>query len=335
MTQALLDLAPLALAPIDRIGFDIGFDHAHHALVPPPELLQRPTSVGQGWMAGRAVYGRRTKQSQRSTRLWLGLRLQAWREGLGFDPQQLTQQQIAQLHTSTCPVRRTPLGGASGHADAAVIDRLDPLQGYAAGNLIMLSFEASRMWVGVDSAQARRLARRCETEASGRSLDRGQSGGLDAGGWWRVAVLRSLATRLPFHQVVELPLAVWPPAQARLVNPAQRLQALVSAQFSAAGFSIRTRRLSALLPAGPLRHDFNLFVAALAARVLEAEGGPTLLTVVQAWLHERVQRRWQHFMLSLGAAGCQALLDSVQVGHPHLRAAPAESAESSADQLAG
>ncbi|MEO5733040.1 MAG: hypothetical protein ABIN96_04660 [Rubrivivax sp.] len=303
MNQALLDLDPLALAPIDPIGFDIGFDHAHHGLVPPPELLQGQTAVGQGWLAGKAVYGRRAVQTARNTRLWLALRLRAWEEGMGFDPQQLTRLQLAQIEASTCPVRRTPLGGARGHADAAVIERLDPLQGYRAGNLVMMSVAASRAWQGISSLQARRLARRCEGEATGGSIN-----GLDSAGWWRVAVLRTLATRLPFHQVVEIPLALWPPAQVAIANPAQRLQALVTAQFGSAGFSTRTRRLAALLPEGSLRHDFNLFVAALAPRVLEADGRSALRAVEDAWLNERVQRRWQHFMLSLGEAGCEALL---------------------------
>jgi hypothetical protein len=34
--------------PADRIGFDIGWDHAHHGLVPPAELLHPGTPVHAG-----------------------------------------------------------------------------------------------------------------------------------------------------------------------------------------------------------------------------------------------------------------------------------------------
>ena len=68
--------------------------------------------------------------------------------------------------------------------------------------------------------------------------------------------------------------------------------------------------MAALLPEHTLRHDFNLFVGAIAPRVLEA--GPDTRSVRRAledaWLHERVQRRWQHFVFSLGEAGVEALL---------------------------
>jgi len=50
--------------PADRIGFDIGWDHAHHGLVPPAELLHQGTPVMQGWLAGKAVFGRGARGGQ-------------------------------------------------------------------------------------------------------------------------------------------------------------------------------------------------------------------------------------------------------------------------------
>ena len=52
----------------DQAGFQIGWDHAHHGLVPPAGLLLDGTPIGQGWRAGRAVFGRRTLD-RKSTRL--------------------------------------------------------------------------------------------------------------------------------------------------------------------------------------------------------------------------------------------------------------------------
>ncbi len=60
MNQATLELDRTDADTFDRAGFDIGWDHAHHGLVPPAELMHADTPVCQGWMAGRAVFSRRT-----------------------------------------------------------------------------------------------------------------------------------------------------------------------------------------------------------------------------------------------------------------------------------
>jgi hypothetical protein len=289
---------------VDGVGFDIGWDHAHHGLVPPPELLLDGTPLGQGWRAGKAVFGRRTLATTRATRQWLALRTLAWRQGVHFETAQLNAHYVAQLHTDTCPVLRHPLGGAPGDADAAVIERLNPQAGYAAGNLALLSLRATSARHGLDVAEAVRRARRAT--ASGEPVE-----GLDAACWWRLAVLQSFATPLPFHESARLPLAVLPPNRVRLLNAAQGLQALVTLQFTTPGWSTRTRALAALLPEHTLRHDFNLFVGALAPRVLEAGSDPRTVrrALEDAWLQDRVQRRWQHFVLSLGEAATEALLE--------------------------
>ena len=307
MNQALLDLDPLALAPLDRTGFDIGWDHAHHGLVPPPQWHSRTTPISQGWSAGKAVYGRRTTRTSRATRDWLALRLQAWSAGVVFDREQVTPDFLSRLDTLRCPVRRSALGGPANQADALVIERLNPEAGFVAGNLVVMSQAAQQCCQGIDSLQARRLARRCEVEG-------GQVDGLDAGGWWRVAVLRSFVTVLPFHEAARLPLAVLPSDSLRPVNAPQRLQALVTKQFSAPGWAARARAMASMLPEHTLRHDFNLFVGALAPRLLEAAGGDWRSALEDAWLTERVQRRWQHLLMSLGESSCLALLECAESG---------------------
>ena len=106
-----LDASPHAAA-VDRSGFEIGWDHAHHGLAPPPELLLDGTPVGQGWLAGKAVYGARTLGCTRHTRLWLQLRVEAWRMGVAFEGQQLTPNYLAQIQTARCPVTRALMQGA-------------------------------------------------------------------------------------------------------------------------------------------------------------------------------------------------------------------------------
>jgi hypothetical protein len=263
--------------------------------------------VTQGWMAGKAVFGRRTLATTRHTRQWLALRLLAWRRGLTFEGGQVNANYLAQIHVEHCPVTRELLGGAAGQPEAAVVQRLNPQAGFAAGNLAVMSQLAAQARQGVDMMQAVRQARALEAQGAGAAA----VGGLDAGGWWRLAVLQSFATPLPFHEAARLPLAVLPPNRVRLLNAAQGLQALATMLFAAPGWSARCRDLAALLPAHTLRHDFNLFVGALAPRVLEAgRDAPSLRRALEdAWLQERVQRRWQHLVLSLGEAATEQLLE--------------------------
>ncbi len=287
----------------DPTGFDIGWEHAHHGLVPPAELLLDGTAIGQGWRAGRAVFGRRTLGTGRHTRAWLALRIQAWRQGIAFDKLQVNPAYLAQLDTARCPVLRTALGGPAGHADAACIERLNPQAAYAAGNLVLMSHRAALARRQVDVLGALHRAR--AAERGGEPVD-----GLDAGAWWRLAGLQACTTPLPFHEAARLPLAVLPPNRVRLLNAAHGLQALITRLFLRPGWSTRTRALAQWLPSHTVRPDFNLFVGALAPRVIEAGTDPLVLrhALEDAWLQERVQRRWQHFVLSLGEAGTEALL---------------------------
>jgi hypothetical protein len=312
-TEPKMNQTPLALEAIlpkacrteaDHIGFDIGWDHAHHGLVPPPELLLDGTPLGQGWRAGRAVFGRRTWATQRATRQWLALRTLAWRRGIDYETRQLGADDLAQIQTERCPVLRSALGGAAGQAAAAVFERLNPQVGYAAGNVAMMSAAAVQARAGVDVLDSMRRANRIAAGAAPQD-------GLEAAAWWRLAALRSYATPLPFHEAARVPMAVLPPKRVLLLNAPQALQALLTLQFTAPGWSARTRAIADLLPAHTLRHDYNLFIGAMAPRVLEAGLQPAAVRVAleDAWLHERVQRRWQHLVLSLGEAATTALLD--------------------------
>ena len=317
------DACSLPEGSIERIGFDIGWDHARHGLVPPPELLIEGTPLGQGWRTGKAVFGGRTLPAPRSTRQWLALRIGAWRRGIAFETQQLTPHYLSQIESDHCPILRTPLGGAAGQADAPVVERLNRQAGYAAGNVALMSQRAVRAREGVDLIEALRRARRIESGAA--PID-----GLDAAAWIRLAVLGSMSTTLPFFEAARLPLAVLPPNRVRLLNAPQGLQALLTLQFAAPGWSARTRSIAALLPEHTHRQDFNLFVGAIAPRVLEAETfGPALRWALEdAWLHERVQRRWQHFVHSLGDAGTATLLErAATLGLANVRTLQHESAQ--------
>ena len=308
MNQATLDLDTLQAQAGDHTGFELGWDHAHHGLVPPAGLLLDGTPIGQGWRAGKAVFGRRTLAATRQVRLWLQLRTQAWRLGLAFEDHQVTPNYLAQIEVGHCPVMRQPLGGALAGDDTPTVTRLNQAAGYAAGHLAVLSARAARQLAteGLDARCALRRAARLDAgiEATpvGWSVDQA----------WRAAVLASFTTALPFAEALRVPLRVLPPNRVRVLNAVQGLQVLLTLQFASPGWSQRLRAMADQLPHPALRPDFNAFVGALAPRLLEA--GPladtrsTRRALEDAWRDARLNRRWQQLTLALGETGVQTLL---------------------------
>jgi len=296
-------------SPLDRIGFDIGFDHARHALVPPAELMLDGTAVCQGWRAGRALFGLRTPAGPRGLRQWLALRLQAWREGVEFEMQQVTPHHLLQIETPVCPVTRVLLGGALQGDAAPVVTRLREDAGYAAGNLVLLSRAAARAKAGRTAAQ---VMAHTERLARDGVAEDGLQDGMDLAAWRRLATLMSLAVQAPAAVSARIPLFVLPPNRVRVLNASQGLQALFTLRLQAAGWSHRARAIADLLPRSELRHDFNLFVGALAARLMAipCDATPRMLRWAQedAWTDGRVQRRWSQFAVQLGIDEAEALL---------------------------
>ena len=312
MNQTLLalDLPSAAGAGVpdaaDRVGFDIGWDHARHGLVPPPQLMLDGTPISQGWRAGRAVFGRRLRATGRGVRQWLDLRLRAWREGAGFEELQVTPHYLTQIETPHCPVTRAPRGGAPDSDDAPVIVRLRHDAGYAAGHLVVLSRRAAMAHRGRPAAQLLQIARQAARDPAAAP------DGLDADQWARLAALASLVVELPQAMAARIALRVLPPNRVRVLNPAQGLQVLLTLRLQAAGWSRRARAVAELLPRPELRHDFNLFVGALAARLMaipaDADARAQRWALEDAWACGRVQRRWEQFAVQLSAAEAEALL---------------------------
>lgn len=327
MDQATFDFDPLAAEACDRTGFEIGWDHAHHGLVPPAGLLLDGTPIGQGWRAGKAVFGRRTLAATRTVRQWLALRIEAWRHGIAFEGTQVTAHYLGQIDTPHCPVTRRPLGGAGGHADAPVVARLNGAGGFAAGNLALLSRAAAAALDGIDAREALRRAARVDA-----GID-APPPGLAVADSWRLAVLASFATPLPFAEAVRVPLRALPPNRVRVLNAVQGLQVMVTLLFAAPGWSARVRTLAGLLAAAEWRHDFHLFVGAIAARLpaAGADARDTRRALEDAWACERVARRWQAFALALGEAAIEHLLErAAQAGLAGVRTvvhAPAAATE--------
>ena len=318
MNQALLsldiDLPPShrPASATDRTGFELGWDHAHHGLVPPAGLLLAGTPVSQGWLAGKAVFGRRTLLSTRPLRVWLRLRTEAWLAGLDFDAASITPLWLAQIEPTHCPVTRQRLGGAAGAADAPVTVMLPGPAGCVAGKLLVLSQRAAAALDKVRQCVGKVLAETRLVESGTRPA----LPGLNSEETLRLASLMGLSTALPHIDAARLPLRVLPPPHLCPCNVAQQLQALLTLQFMRPGWSERLRTLADHLPEvssqATLRHDFNLFVGALAPRLLAAGPGAdtraTQMALEDAWGDARVQRRWLQLALQLGAEGSALLL---------------------------
>ncbi len=290
----------------EHIGFELGWDYAHYHVTPPAPYAQEPSPLRNGWLAGQAVFGLRTLEPTRHVRKWLQLRLHAWLRGRSIELLQVTPYYLQQIDVRYCPITRTPLSTASMQGSDASVDRVRSDAGYAAGNLAVMSTQANHAKAAYGFRDALQFVRQIE---AGRLAD---IDGLSAEQWSRVAVLCSLVEPLPHEEACALPLLVLPPNRVRLFNPAQALQAFISQQFLAAGWSHRIARLEDLLPGKAVKRAFQTFFHALLPRVLEVgnTASPQMLrwAIEDAWRNPLTLQRWIAFSRLLTAAQCEALV---------------------------
>jgi hypothetical protein len=288
-------------------AFALGWDYAHHGLVPPAEQLLPGHPLREGWQAGRAAFGSRTLRGSRAVQQWLALRLAAWLEGQAFEDVQVTPNFLAQILTRRCPITRAEL--AEGEA---VVERINHRAGHAAGNLVALSPVARAAKGGKRWDEARLSA---VLAAARQAEGAGPVEGLGSNEWARLATLMSFATPLPHELAASLPLRVLPPNRVRLINPIQGLQALITLQLTHSGFAVRIAQLVSLLPGLEIRRDFHLFFHSLLPRAWRG-GRPESVEVMRerledAWGDADVLRRWQRFASQLSAEQADALVQKL------------------------
>jgi hypothetical protein len=294
---------------MDRTGFEIGWDHAHHRLTPPLRHLHDHNPVRQGWDSGRAAFGARTLARSAAVRQWLALRLQAWEQGQVFEDVQVNPSFLARIDADACPVSRQPLTLCADRDSDAVVTRLNPAAAYAAGNLVVLSRRVveARMEAGV----APRAAVDAGPPAAAPS-DSAQPAALSADERARLATLASFATPLPHVRAALLPLRALPPNRVRVINPVQALQVMLTLQFTQAGYARRLLGLAALMPGSEARQAFQIFMHTLLARRLavgpRASTAELRLALEDSWADTLVLRRWARLAGRLDAAACELLL---------------------------
>lgn len=290
----------------EQIGFELGWDYAHHGVLPPAPYAQEPSPVRDGLLAGQATFGARTLQATRHVRKWLQLRLHAWLRGRSVELVQVTPRYLQLIDAEHCPITRAELSTATLEASDASVDRVRNDAGYAAGNLAMMSRKANHAKAALGFREVLQVV------AAAEARNRDGIDGLTAAQWARVAVLCSFVQPLPHAEAAALPLLVLPPNRLRLFNPVQALQAFVSRQLLAPGWSQRVSRFEALLPGKPARRAFQMFFHALLPRVLEAgrNTAPHELrwAIEDAWRHPLVLSRWTAFAETLTPGQCEALV---------------------------
>lgn len=320
----------------EHIGFELGWDYAHHRLSPPAPYGLDPSPLFSGLLAGQAAFGARTLQPTRFVRKWLQLRLNAWLRGRSVELFQVTPHYLQQIDVSHCPVRRVTLSSATLEGSDASVDRVRNDAGYAAGNLAVMSAQANHAKAAYGYRDAMKFALALEagkhpgvggkslksTPVSGMSLGSKPVGGLHgltASQWARVAVLCSFVEPLTHEEACGLPMLLLPPNRLHLLNPAQALQAFVSQQLLKAGWSQRVSRMETLLPGKPTRRAFRDFFHALLPRVLEAgrtqEVHRARWAIEDAWRNPLVLARWSAFARQLSAAQCEALIVRASARH--------------------
>lgn len=309
MTTAAHDdlFASTTLTLHEQIGFELGWDYAHHGLQPPAPYALGSSPLRHGLLAGQATFGARTLAPTRHVRKWLQLRLHAWLRGRSVELMQVTPRYLQLIDASHCPVTRVPLSTATLEASDASVDRVRNDAGYAAGNLAVMSRKANQAKAAHGFRAALRIVRDLELG------NRDGVDGLNAAQWARVAVLCSFVEPLDHDEAAALPLLVLPPNRLRLFNPVQALQAFVSRQLLVPGWSQRIARFEALLPGKPSRRAFQMFFHALLPRVLEAgrqtSAHEARWAVEDAWRNALVMKRWTAFARLLSAAQCESLVE--------------------------
>ena len=296
----------------EHIGFELGWDHAHHDVTLPAPHAQDPSPLRHGWMAGVAAFGARTLTATPAVRQWLHLRLHAWLCGRNVELFQVTPQHLQRLAVSHCPITRQALDHPTDADQHPSINRVHNDAGYAAGNLAMMSARAHLAKAAHGFKSALAMARQLEATSEHSNSGTQTQSGLSAQQWSRLAVLCSYVEPLPHARAAELPLLVLPPNRLRLFNPVQALQAFLGQQLLKSGWSQRINAFEALLPSAPVRRAFRAFFHTWLPRVLEAgrSGDPQQArwALEDAWRHARVMQRWVRFATLLDAPQCEALL---------------------------
>jgi hypothetical protein len=311
----------------DAAGWRVGWEHARHRIAPPADHLHAGNPVREGWQAGKQAFGARALAPSRAARLWLALRLQAWRDGRAVDELLVTPRLVARIDAARCPVTREPLRDPLGTPTPhdAVVVSLGEGGAVAPGSLLVVSLLAAQALADVGVADA--LSRAAGLTAGPASAAPAGSGaahpavgiGLDAAAWRRLAALLVLAA--PANSAgarawpAGEPLPLLPPPRLCVRHPQAALQVLLTQLFVGPAWARRIAELAALLPSTALRRPYFLLMNALLSRRMSTrpdDGAERQREILeQAWAHPVVRARWQALTRTLTDAEASRLVHRV------------------------
>ncbi len=127
---------------LDKIGFEVGWDHAEYGVMI-PEALYTGT-LADGHRAAMLHRGRaKPKEADRYIRKWLQLRRNAWKRERIFDAG-VTPGFLRLIDVPFCPITRERLTHGTGEDSDWSVDRLMNDGGYVRGNLVVMSARANK-----------------------------------------------------------------------------------------------------------------------------------------------------------------------------------------------
>jgi hypothetical protein len=190
--------------------------------------------------------------------------------------------------------------------DDAVVMPLYERAGCAVGNLAVVSRQVAQARAALSLHEMAQTVQRLQQPGAAP-----HAAGLDLWAWRRLAALTSLVTPQDHASAAARALLVLPPPRVRVLNPVQALQVLLTQVFDAPGYARELTDLGALLPGGPARRAYFLFMSAMLARRLSARGAvpPDQMRAAMehAWSHPLVLQRWQALATVLTPAQCEHL----------------------------
>ena len=100
-TPDLFEPADPALTLHQHIGFELGWDHAHHGITPPAPYAHEPSPIRSGWLAGTA-----TQLRPGDMLLFVGPEFEADADSNRWDARVLTQVQADAIEVVAYRLRK-------------------------------------------------------------------------------------------------------------------------------------------------------------------------------------------------------------------------------------
>ncbi len=289
-----------------EIGRAVGWDFARFGV----ELPERyGGSAREGYLAGRAHYGRFHEPTDRFQRKVLLIRANAWMRGRIFDLKSITADFLRSIEPLHCPITRVPLTYGTGADTDWSVDRLCNEGGYVAHNVVIISTRANI------AKDRKSVADMCAASQKA-FMDRQLVDGLDEFQWARLACLATYAEDVPERAVMAAhPVVVLPPLHLPSGRIGMATEVLLRSQAATCAARhhnpreglLNAMRLAEVFRGKKSRKLAERYLARLIARTCQDLKGnpakPATFALEDAGWDEEVRRLWMRVCSELGGPG--------------------------------